>query len=194
MLSTDGDWGCWLEIFFCFTWTIREMCTAKMRFLRSLLLSYQKKLQWNLDNSRGLLGVLGVSKQRVFGTDFTQWVSETTSRLYETHVYKCCEVRNKWREVISLPHCVYSKWPIIGLLLGRAKIGQIINPDNWVRIIKGRLYDNNCMTMTKILKDAFCSTQLTWGLFLFYMDYISWVKLRRWYHFSDGKRVFCFVI
>ncbi len=21
------------------------------------------------------------------------------------HVFKCCEVRNKWREVISLPHC-----------------------------------------------------------------------------------------
>ena len=34
-------------------------------------------------------------------------------------VYKCCEVRNKWREVISLPHCdtmAYS--PIIDQELG----------------------------------------------------------------------------
>ena len=59
------------------------------------------------------------------GLHIPQWGCETTSRLYETlliellvmdvlfsqgdnneklHVFKCCEVRNKWHEVISLPH------------------------------------------------------------------------------------------
>ncbi len=43
------------------------------------------------------------------------------------HVFKCCEVRNKWREVISLPHC-----GIIGpLLRQRYNNWQVLSWIQW---------------------------------------------------------------